>query len=136
MRIRTIDSLCSELARQLPVLSGLGGGHQITVDADSLYRKAAMRTMSVIEDDSDELQADVIRVLDRYDNQYDKLVNLLTGMLESREQWLGHLINARTANGFDRHGLEDSLRYLIEIQLKSARDNTPGNLFGELPRSS
>ena len=134
MRIRTIDSLCSELARQLPVLSGLGGGHQITVDADSLYRKAAMRTMSVIEDDSDELQADVIRILDRYDNQYDKLVNLLTSMLASREQWLGHLINARTANGFDRHGLEDSLRYLIEIQLKSARDNTPGSLFGELPR--
>ncbi|MCH8228425.1 MAG: UvrD-helicase domain-containing protein, partial [Proteobacteria bacterium] len=63
LRIRTIDSLCSELARQLPVLSGLGGGHQIAVDADSLYRKAAMRTMAVIEDDNDELQADVIRVL-------------------------------------------------------------------------
>ena len=134
IRIRTIDSLCSELARQLPVLSGLGGGHQIAVNADSLYRKAAMRTMAVIEDDNDELQADVIRVLDRYDNQYDKLVNLLTSMLESREQWLGHLINARTENGFDRHGLEDSLRYLIEIQLKAARDNTPDSLLRELPR--
>jgi len=134
LRIRTIDSLCSELARQLPVLSGLGGGHQIAVDADSLYRKAAARVMAAIEDDSDELQADVIRVLDRYDNQYDKLVNLLTSMLESREQWLGHLINARMGSGFDRHGLEDSLRYLIEIQLKAARDATPDSLFGELPR--
>jgi ATP-dependent helicase/nuclease subunit A len=134
LRIRTIDSLCSELARQLPVLSGLGGGHQIAVDADSLYRKAAARVMAAIEDDSDELQADVIRVLDRYDNQYDKLVSLLTSMLESREQWLGHLVNARVGSGFDRHGLEDSLRYLIEIQLKEARDATPGSLFGELPR--
>jgi ATP-dependent helicase/nuclease subunit A len=134
LRIRTIDSLCSELARQLPVLSGLGGGHQVSVDADALYRKAAMRTMAVIEDDGDELQADVIRVLDRYDNQYDKLVNLLTSMLGSREQWLGHLVNARLGNGFDRHGLEDSLRYLIEIQLKAARDHTPGSLFDELPR--
>ncbi len=134
LRIRTIDSLCSELARQLPVLSGLGGGHQIAVDAGSLYRQAAMRTMAVIEDDRDELQADVIRVLDRYDNQYDKLVNLLTGMLESREQWLGHLMNARVGSGFDRHGLEESLCYLIEIQLKAARNNTPGSLLRELPR--
>jgi len=134
LRIRTIDSLCSELARQLPVLSGLGGGHQIAVDADSLYRKAAMRTMAVIEDDGDELQADVIRVLDRYDNQYDKLVNLLTSMLGSREQWLGHLVNARRGSGFNRQGLEDSLRCLIEIQLKAARDATPDTLFDELPR--
>ncbi len=133
LRIRTIDSLCSELARQLPVLSGLGGGHQIAVDADSLYRKAAARVMAVIEDDNDDLQADVIRVLDRYDNQYDRLVDLLTSMLESREQWLGHLIHARVGSGFDRHGLEDSLRYLIEIQLKAARDATPDSLFGELP---
>jgi len=52
-------------------------------------------------------------------------VNLLTSMLESREQWLGHLINARMGSGFDRHGLENSLRYLIEIQLRAARDATP-----------
>jgi len=55
-------------------------------------------------------------------------------MLESREQWLGHLINARMGSGFDRHGLENSLRYLIEIQLRAARDATPDSLFGELPR--
>ena len=111
LRIRTIDSLCSELARQLPVLCGLGGRQQIAVDADSLYRKAAMRTMAVIEDNNDELQADVLRVLDRYDNQYDRLVNLLSNMLASREQWLGHLINARMGSGFDRHGVEGSLRF-------------------------
>ncbi len=134
LRIRTIDSLCSELARQLPVLSGLGGGQLIVHDADPLYRKAAMRTMALIEDDNNDLQADVIRVLDRYDNQYDRLVNLLASMLKSREQWLGHLLNARTGNDFDRHGLEDSLRYLIEIQLKAARNFTPVSLLEGLPR--
>ena len=105
LRIRTIDSLCSELARQLPVLSGLGGGQQIALDAKALYRKAATRTMAMIEVDRDELQADVIRVLDRYDNQYDKLVDLLTDMLASREQWIGHLEDAREGDGFDRQGL-------------------------------
>ena len=133
LRIRTIDSLCSELARQLPVLSGLGGGHQLVTDGGMLYRKAAMRTMAVIEDDDHELQADVIRVLDRYENQYDKLVNLLASMLESREQWLGHLLNARVGDHFDRHGLENSLRYLIENQLKAARAKTPRDLLEGLP---
>jgi len=134
LRIRTIDSLCSELARQLPVLSGLGGGQQITEDANALYRKAAARTMAVIEEHNDELKTDVIRVLDRYDNQYDKLVDLLTGMLASREQWMNHLLDSRSGDGFDRQGMEEALRYLVEAQLETARQLTPENLLGDLPR--
>jgi len=134
LRIRTIDSLCSELARQLPVLSGLGGGQQIALDANALYRKAAERTMAVIEEENDDLKADVIRVLDRYDNQYDKLVELLTGMLASREQWMDHLLDARRGDGFDRQGMEEALRYLVEAQLETAREITPENLLRELPR--
>jgi len=134
LRIRTIDSLCSELARQLPVLSGLGGGQQIAEDAEALYREAAERTMAVIEDDDDPLKADVVRILDRYDNQYDKLVELLTGMLASREQWMPHLVAARLADGFDRRGMEVALRYLVEAQLEAARDVTPDRLLAELPR--
>ena len=133
LRIRTIDSLCSELARQLPLLSGLGGGQQIAVDADALYRTAATLTMAAIEDDRDVLQADVIRVLDRYDNQYDRLVELLTAMLASREQWIGHLLDARSGDGFDRQGMEDALAYLVEIQLGKARQLTPDGLLLKLP---
>jgi ATP-dependent helicase/nuclease subunit A len=134
LRIRTIDSLCSEIARQLPVLSGLGGGQQITEDAEPLYRTAAARTMAAIEDDSDQLQADVIRVLDRYDNQYDRLVGLLTNMLGHREQWVGHLLAIQTKDGFDRDGLEDSLRLLVGAELCSAREIIPDHLLAELPR--
>jgi len=133
LRIRTIDSLCSELARQLPVLSGLGGGQQIAVDADALYRKAATRTMAVIEDSKDALRTDITRVLDRYDNQYDSLVELLTSMLASREQWIGHLLNAREGDGFDRQSMENALRSLIETQLETARRIIPDQLLVELP---
>ncbi len=134
LRIRTIDSLCSELARQLPVLSGLGGGQQIAVDADALYRKAAVRTMSVIEESGDDLKADVIKVLDRYDNQYDSLVELLTSMLASREQWIGHLLNARSGDDFDRQGMEYALQTLVETQLETARRVIPDQLLIKLPR--
>ncbi|MGA9575557.1 MAG: UvrD-helicase domain-containing protein [Lysobacterales bacterium] len=134
LRIRTIDSLCWELARQLPVLSGLGGGQQIAENASDLYRNAAARTMAVIEDEDDPLKTDVTRVLDRYDNRYDKLVELLTGMLASREQWTGHLLSARRGEGFDRQGMEVALRYLVEGQLEIARAATPDSLLRDLPR--
>ncbi len=134
LRIRTIDGLCSELARQLPVLSGLGGGQQIAEDTGELYRLAAARTMAAIEDENDELQADVIRVLDRYDNQYDRLVGLLTDMLGHREQWIGHLLDLKTGEGFDRAGLEESLRILIEAELRSAREALPDGLLQDMPR--
>ena len=134
LRIRTIDSLCSELARQLPILSGLGGGQQIAADSETLYRIAAARTMAAIEDDSDVLQADVVRVLDRYDNQYDRLVDLLTGMLGHREQWISHLLSIRKNGGFDRDALESALSLLIESELQSAKEGIPDHLLAELPR--
>lgn len=133
LRIRTIDGLSSELARQLPVLSGLGSGHQIATDAEALYRLAATRTMSVIEAKSDPLHSDVTRVLDRYDNGYDKLVTLLTGMLANREQWLPHLLKVRSTEGFDRQGLEDALNLLVVNQLQDARDATPDDLLRCMP---
>lgn len=134
LRVRTIDGLCSELARQLPVLSGLGGGQQISEDPEVLYRAAAAKTMAALEDSTDPLQADVIRVLDRYDNKYDRLVELLTRMLGHREQWIGHLLDIQTDVGFDRDGLEEALCLLIETELKTARDLIPDDVLTKLPR--
>lgn len=134
LRIRTIDSLCSELARQLPVLSGLGGGQQIAIDASALYRKAAVATMAAIEDDGDNLQDDVRRILGRYDNQFDRLVNLLTNMLANREQWMEHLLSTRIGDTFDRQGMQAALEYLVQSQLQTASDQTPIQLFERLPR--
>jgi ATP-dependent exoDNAse (exonuclease V) beta subunit len=134
LRIRTIDSLCSELARQLPVLSGLGGGHHVSENADALYRAAATRTMAAIEDDNHPLQADVTQVLNRYDNQYDRLVDLLTGMLSQRDQWIPQLLSLRSGDGFDRAGLEQSLRILVRAELDSARNAISEDLLSQLPR--
>ena len=133
LRIRTIDSLCAELARQLPVLSGLGGGQQITEDPTALYQQAATRTMAAIEDDDDPLQADVARLLDRYDNRYDHLAGLLTSMLASRDQWRHHLLDLRAGDGFNRAALEATLRYLVESELAAARDAFPEESLAELP---
>jgi ATP-dependent exoDNAse (exonuclease V) beta subunit len=133
LRVRTIDGLCADLARQLPLLSRLGGGQQVAENADELYRQAATRAMAVIEKDDDDLQADVVRVLDRYDNQYDRLVDLLTGMLANRDQWLPHLLELRDGDGFSRAALEDTLSYLVESELAEAAARIPPDLLQGLP---
>ena len=133
LRIRTIDSLCSELARQLPILSGLGGDLQPGEQVDELYRRAAVNTMSVIEKNGDDLQADVERILNRYDNQYDRLVDMLTGMLGNRDQWLDFLERTHTATGFDRTEIEKALAMLVEAELQKALNLLPDWLPGELP---
>ena len=133
LRVRTIDSLCGELARQLPLLSGLGGGQQVTERAEDLYRQAAVRTLSAIEEAGDELQGDVERVLSRYANQYDRLVDLVTAMLGNRDQWLGFLLEAQAAE-FDREAMEDTLGLLIERELQHAARLLPEWLLAELPR--
>ena len=46
LRIRTIDSLCAELARQLPVLSGLGGGQQV-VDGQKIQCSDPFQTIHI-----------------------------------------------------------------------------------------
>ena len=132
LQIRTIDSLCSELARRLPVLSGLGGGHLVAGFPEALYQQAASRTLAAIEKDDDPLAEHVVRVLDRYDNQYDSVLALMAGMLASRDQWLGHVLALRSGDGFDRAGLEAALRLLVESQLEYALAATPNELTQRL----
>ena len=55
-------------------------------------------------------------------------------MLSSREQWITHLLDSRRGDGFDRQGMEEALRYLVEAQLENAREITPDGLLAELPR--
>ncbi len=132
LRILTIDSLCSSISRQLPVLSGLGGKHATTDEPSSLYREAATRTMSLIETKKHSLKSDITIILDRYDNKYDTIIKLVSAMLASREHWLGHILAARTADGFDRAGLETALRYLVESQLQQTKNQLPTELRTKL----
>jgi len=45
LNIRSIDSVCAEIAHSLPLLSGGGGPRQPVNDAEPLYRLAARRTL-------------------------------------------------------------------------------------------
>lgn len=93
LRILTFDSLCSSLARQLPVLSRLGTAADIEEDASALYETAAERTLALLEDD--DFHATLSAFLLHFDNDSGKALRLLAEMLGKRDQWQERLGDLR-----------------------------------------
>ena len=91
LKIRTIDSVCGEVARYLPVLAG-GGGRQIPVEDPTLmYREAARQTLMQLGGKDRELDAALRTVLLHRDGSLRDCERLLIEMLPLRNQW-GELV--------------------------------------------
>ena len=86
LRILTMDALCSSLARQMPLLSRLGGQPRVADDANSHYQQAAQQTLAMIDEEAS-LAAPVSSCLSFMQNDAAKLAELLARMLAKREQW-------------------------------------------------
>ncbi|SDK37979.1 ATP-dependent exoDNAse (exonuclease V) beta subunit (contains helicase and exonuclease domains) [Methylophilus rhizosphaerae] len=120
LRIYTIDSLCANLARQMPLLSRFGTQPAVTEDAWAYYREAAGLTLQTMDDDS--LGEPVCRVLRYMDNDQTRLESLLMSMLAKREQWL-HLSQAK-----EHDQAKNALVYLIETELQAVLTAIPARL--------
>ena len=86
MNVKTIDSFCASLTRQMPVLSSFGGQASVTDDAGELYVEAVQSLFTELDSaraESSDLQA----LLLHFDNNWDRLQELLVAMLARRDQW-------------------------------------------------
>ena len=97
LRISTIDSFCRDLALQQPLLSGLGGGLDITENPADLYHRAARRTLEQIGDPDTDLAAPALSpaiesLLLWRDNAWQELENLLAEMLAQRDRWMQEFV--------------------------------------------
>ncbi len=90
LRIDTIDALCHALARQMPVLSRFGARPETVTDARPLYEEAARRTLGLLEAGGD-AGAQVACLLSHLDNNVAATIDLLSGMLAKRDQWIRHV---------------------------------------------
>ncbi len=91
LNIRTIDSLCSEIARAMPLLSGSAGYASPVADAAPLYGRAAHAVMMRFGGDDAALNEAVRTVLLHRDGDLMYCERVLAEMLGTREQW-GRLI--------------------------------------------
>jgi ATP-dependent exoDNAse (exonuclease V) beta subunit len=107
LRIQTIDSFCRDLALQQPLLSGLGGGLDISEQPTELYRRAARRTLDQIARGDPSLREAIESLLLWRDNSWRDLEDQLVGMLEKRDQWMHDFV-------LDRDPEWDVLRTRLE----------------------
>ena len=139
LNIRTIDSVCAEIARTLPVLSGSGGRLAPTENAAPLHNEAARRTLLLLGSGNDPAFDDALRdLLLHRDNNLANCQALIAGMLRLRDQWGGlvPLTNAELddayldANVLPR--LERALDRVICATLAQLQQIFPAGLLGEL----
>ncbi|MFT4519482.1 MAG: ATP-dependent helicase/nuclease subunit A [Halioglobus sp.] len=90
LNIKTIDSFCSGLARQMPILSQLGGQPSAQDDADILYREAVAELFGLIETEHP-LAKDLSVLMLHFDNNWGRLQDLLVSMLARRDQWRSYV---------------------------------------------
>jgi len=95
LRISTIDSFCRDLALQQPLLSGLGGGLDISKQPVELYRRAARRTLQHIGQSDAALSAAIETLLDWRDNNWREIEDLTVEMLCNRDRWMQDFVLER-----------------------------------------
>jgi ATP-dependent helicase/nuclease subunit A len=138
LNIRTIDSICAEIASSLPLLSGSGGSQRPTTDAAPLYRLAAERTLLHLGGADRELHEALRNVLLHRDGSLAEVTKLLAGMLADREQWgslipLGREDLAQTnLDTVIRAKLERALESVVCTALTRAANLMPSGMLHRL----
>lgn len=96
LNIKTIDSFCAGLTRQMPILSQFGGQAQAVDDARPYYAEAVADLFEVL--DSNRPEAPKLKaLLLHFDNNWDRARELLVTMLGKRDQWHNYMGESRSS---------------------------------------
>lgn len=108
LRIFTIDSFCSQLAKSLPVTAGMGGMPDIEDNPNYLYQKAVEQFLKTIEEEN-EWTKSLCLILQHFHNRYEIVKELFVDMLSRRDQWLQLVMSGRKNPHQIRSVIQDSL---------------------------
>jgi ATP-dependent helicase/nuclease subunit A len=141
LNMRTIDSVCAEIARSLPVLSGGGGGQSPVVDTSLLYREAARQTLMQLGGSDAALDNALRTVLLHRDGNLTDCERLIAEMLGVRDQW-GELVFPLGRRELDDTYLDTIVLPRLERALEQAvctglielNQSLPADIVEELSR--
>ena len=130
LQIKTIDSFCTFLTGQLPLLSHFGSQPDIAAYAQTLYRETVHEVLSHVEENHPWTPA-IARLLTHTDNDLNRLTKLLIRMLEKRDQWQRYLLH--DLNDHDtRRLLAQEINRVVNFHLLNAYDRYPPEHYDEL----
>ncbi len=89
LHIQTIDALCANLVRQMPLVSESGGIGGVTEDAEEFYRQAARQALQKAAEGVSGSAAPALfhRLALHFDNNIAGLESQIAAMLAKRDQW-------------------------------------------------
>lgn len=128
MRIQTIDSFCSSITQQMPLLSGFGSHPKIRQDAEVLYQKAIRYALEELESQEQWSQA-IEDLLSHLNNRLSYVESLLINMLKQRDQWLRHMVDK---DKLSKQRLEQGLKHVVDQALRKVKDLIPFSLEQQL----
>lgn len=85
--VRTIDSICAEIARSMPITSGGTAGIAPVEEPGAMYREAARRTLLQLGGSDALLDGALRTVLLHRDGSLGECERLIAEMLATRDQW-------------------------------------------------
>ena len=119
LNIRTIDSLCHEITRQMPIMSGIGGISEPIDDATPLYERAVAQLLAQAGDQSN--VGDALRLLlHQFDNRWIRVRELLVSLLARRGDWASHIGQHHDPDGAETI-LFESVSNLIRQRLSACK---------------
>ena len=89
LNLRTIDSFCHELTRQMPILSGMGGIAEPVDNAAPLYERAVSDFLQRASEGK--VGDSISMLLAHFDNRWNKVSDLLVALLSRRGDWGPHI---------------------------------------------
>ncbi len=110
LKIQTIDSFCTSLTKQTPLLSGMGSLLEITENASDLYRETAHQVLAMVENESNTGLA-VRAILKRLENSKARFLDHIVKLLNKRDQWMISFFE----NAEEYRSRDDQERILSEL---------------------
>ncbi|MCG8413577.1 MAG: UvrD-helicase domain-containing protein, partial [Pseudomonadales bacterium] len=120
-RVQTIDSFCFYLAKQLPILSQVGGDPQLLENIDHCFHEAVNSTLRYLESDLP-IADDIEILLAHLDNDIARAQELLSNLLQQRDQWSNHLFKLDVPGQEGGENLTDNIAEWVSETLSHVRN--------------